>query len=502
MQRGENGVQRRSMPALERRILRCLSTAVLSVLLYPLFSFPFHESWYALPFLPITGVFFSFRERSGILRGILGMLACIPFILLDALTGRTFPIGFAIAVCLSSAGIAWMLGKVYGQQAGRARDLGRELAQVQSVSNLSGSLLTASAPHQLYTLTLQSLYSVTDCPCVLFTPQGETFRREASIPEGLMLYPADNLLHYCANRSRRCGRGTDYSNSSPLSVFPVKGEHSLLAVAAILTGTDRVLEEPVLSTVEHLLLRTGIAMERLTYLDREHAILMDKELEHMRSDFLRSISHDLRTPLTGIIGACSTLEQEGVTIGESDRRELVHGVHEEATWLLRIVENLLSVTRVGSSGPKLNRSEEPVEELLAEVLDKTRSRFPAVDLRISQPDRLVLVPVDPTLIVQVLMNLVDNAVKYAGSSPIELSAVEEEEEIRFILRDHGPGLSEEALANLFEPYGHHPGDYGHGMGLGLSICRSIITAHGGTIEGENAPDGGAVFTVTLPKETL
>lgn len=317
-----------------------------------------------------------------------------------------------------------------------------------------------------------------------------------------MLYPADNLLHYCANRSRRCGRGTDYSNSSPLSVFPVKGEHSLLAVAAILTGTDRVLEEPVLSTIEHLLLRTGIAMERLTYLDREHAILMDKELEHMRSDFLRSISHDLRTPLTGIIGACSTLEQEGVTIGESDRRELVHGVHEEATWLLRIVENLLSVTRVGSSGPKLNRSEEPVEELLAEVLDKTRSRFPAVDLRISQPDRLVLVPVDPTLIVQVLMNLVDNAVKYAGSSPIELSAVEEEEEIRFILRDHGPGLSEEALANLFEPYGHHPGDYGHGMGLGLSICRSIITAHGGTIEGENAPDGGAVFTVTLPKETL
>lgn len=112
---------------------------------------------------------------------------------------------------------------------------------------------------------------------------------------------------------------------------------------------------------------------------------MEKELERMRSDFLRSISHDLRTPLTGIIGACSALNQEDVALDDAARRDLIQSVGEEAAWLLRMVENLLSVTRVGSSGPKLNKSCEPIEEVLLETLEKRAAAFPMQRSQLCSP---------------------------------------------------------------------------------------------------------------------
>jgi two-component system sensor histidine kinase KdpD len=248
-------------------------------------------------------------------------------------------------------------------------------------------------------------------------------------------------------------------------------------------------------------MRSGIALERLDFMNREQKILMEKETERIRSDFLRSISHDFRTPLTGIIGACSTLEQQDVSLDESASRSLIRSVSEEAGWLLRMVENLLTVTRVGPSGHKLNKSLEPVEEVLFEALEMARSRFPSTEIRVSQPNDLLLVPMDPTLMVQVLNNLIENAVKYAESgSPIDLTVEEQQHTVTFTVRDYGRGLSETDLQNLFEPINHRTGDSRHGMGLGLSICKSIIRAHGGTIEGRNGEGRGAVFTITLPKE--
>jgi len=222
----------------------------------------------------------------------------------------------------------------------------------------------------------------------------------------------------------------------------------------------------------------------------------------MRSDFLRSISHDFRTPLTGIIGACSMLNgSNDIVLDIRSRQELVESINGEAEWLMRTVENLLSVTRVGSNGPKLNKSPEPIEEILSTVLDKAASRFPQAEFIVKQPDDFIMIPVDPVLIVQVLMNLIENAVKYSGnSSGIELSAADNDKYVVFSVRDHGHGMKQETLSTLFEPSACRSGDSTHGMGLGLSICKSIVAAHGGMIEGHNAESGGAVFMIHLPKE--
>ena len=275
----------------------------------------------------------------------------------------------------------------------------------------------------------------------------------------------------------------------------------VLAVVGVLIDVWRDVSAYQLQTVELLLVRVGVALKRLALMRREQKILMEKELERMRSDFLRSISHDLRTPLTGIIGACSALNQDDVALDDAARRDLIQSVGEEAAWLLRMVENLLSVTRVGSSGPKLNKSYEPIEEVLSETLEKARSRFPDAKITVVQPAEFLMIPMDPTLIVQVLMNLIENAVKYSGSAArIDLIAEDENAYVSFTVRDYGRGLSREALATLFEPSACRTGDSKHGMGLGLSICKSIVKAHGGEIHGCNGDPCGAVFTLTLPKE--
>lgn len=162
----------------------------------------------------------------------------------------------------------------------------------------------------------------------------------------------------------------------------------LLAVAGMLLNSDEpITTEYQMQMTELLLVRAGIVLDKITMLKREQQILMEKELEHMRSDFLRSISHDFRTPLTGIIGACSMLNgSNDIVLDIRSRQELVESINGEAEWLMRTVENLLSVTRVGSNGPKLNKSPEPIEEILSTVLDKAASRFPQAEFIVKQPD--------------------------------------------------------------------------------------------------------------------
>lgn len=382
------------------------------------------------------------------------------------------------------------------------RNASQEIAKrEQSITRLSEELLSASTLEELEERTLASIYSVTECPSAMFVkaPDGSV-RRAASWPEGLLLYPADDEVDFCFSNGKATGKGTSHYGEKPLLCFPVKSDGRVLRVVGILYDENHADVNAKIKTIESLLVRCGVALERFALMENEQKILMEKELEHMRSDFLRTISHDLRTPLTGIIGACSVLEQSDVELSDESRRELIGSVSGEAQWLLRMVENLLSVTRVGGGSPTLNMSDQAVEEVLAEVLEKTRSRFPAVELKITQPETFLMVPMDPTLIVQVLMNLIDNSVKYAGSDkPIEILVRDTERCALISVRDHGAGLSDKNLSNLFEASAQRSGDSGHGMGLGLSLCRSIIKAHGGEISGENCSDGGAMFTISLPK---
>jgi len=231
--------------------------------------------------------------------------------------------------------------------------------------------------------------------------------------------------------------------------------------------------------------------------------LSEIEMEKMRANLLRAISHDLRTPLTGIIGNSSLILESGDILSEKEKKELITNIYEDSGWLLNMVENLLTITRIRGDNLSITTKEEPVEEVIAEALQKVRKRYPGSEVNVKIPEELIMLPMDAILIEQVVINLAGNAIEHSESSkPIDLIVRDTPHAVIFTVRDYGVGIAPQNLDSLFEGEGYsgsHASDAYRGMGIGLSICKTIITAHHGTIIGRNHGDG-AEFIFTLPKE--
>lgn len=233
---------------------------------------------------------------------------------------------------------------------------------------------------------------------------------------------------------------------------------------------------------------------------------VETEKEKMRANLLRAVSHDLRTPLTSMIGSSDLYLEAKDTLKEEEKSELIQHIREDATWLLHMVENLLSVTRIREGNTKVNKVPEPLEEVVSEGVIRLKKRYPKAEIRTTIPDEFFMVPMDATLVEQVIINLLENALLHSGSTrPIEFAVTKEETEVVFQVIDHGRGIAEEKLPDIFDGISSERGrgsDSSKGMGIGLSICKSIITAHGGKIEAQNHADGAAfIFTLPLEGET-
>lgn len=232
---------------------------------------------------------------------------------------------------------------------------------------------------------------------------------------------------------------------------------------------------------------------------------IEKEKEKMRSNLLRAISHDLRTPLTGMIGASSTYLDAKDQLDEEAKDQLVMGIKEDANWLLNMVENLLSITRIQNNGSDtqthVKKVPEPLEEVVAEAIQRYQKRYPDSELKVKIPEDFLMVPMDPTLIEQVIMNLLENAWVHSGSNaPIELDIRQEDKKIVFYIRDHGNGIAPERMDQLFDGCaGALDHESRKGMGIGLSICKSIVMAHQGDVYARNYEDG-AEFSFSLPMD--
>lgn len=223
------------------------------------------------------------------------------------------------------------------------------------------------------------------------------------------------------------------------------------------------------------------------------------ETEQLRSSLLSSVSHDLRTPLAVITGAASTF-LESPSVNEATRRELVQTILDESERLNRLIRNLLDMTRLESGGVKVKKEWHPLEEVVGAVLNRSEPRLKNRDVRTHLPHDLPLVPFDAVLIDVVLTNLLENAVKY-GADPIEINAAFLPTELVVEVSDRGPGLPPGEEARVFEKFHRSAGDTERmGVGLGLSICRAIVAAHGGRMWAQNRLGGGASFRFALPIE--
>lgn len=249
------------------------------------------------------------------------------------------------------------------------------------------------------------------------------------------------------------------------------------------------------------MMAVGCAVSALTSLMQERQRLRaESEREKVRANLLRAVSHDLRTPLTGISGSLTAVLENRGELNEEQMRTLLTDAREEADWLCRMVENLLSVTRIGD-GPsgRIHKQEELPEEVIGAAVLAFRKRNPELPVQVSVPEEPVFVPMDPVLIQQVLGNLMENAVAHGGHvSAIELRAEMEPGQLRITVADDGCGIDKALLEHLFDGSRPLHDDTGRGMGIGLTVCRTIVEAHGGRISARNRPEGGAAFSFTLP----
>lgn len=224
--------------------------------------------------------------------------------------------------------------------------------------------------------------------------------------------------------------------------------------------------------------------------------------EERRSSLLSALSHDLRTPLAAITGAATTLRDESAAIDSAQRREMLDTICEEAERLERLVRNLLDMTRLESGALAVKRQWLPLEEIVGSALTRLESQLEGRPVRTDLPADLPLVSVDAVLLEQVFVNLLENAAKYTpAGSAVEIVARAGDGAVAIEVADRGPGITSGDESRLFEKFfrGRNPESTGSaGAGLGLAICRGVISAHGGTIAAANRPGGGAAFRMVLP----
>ena len=243
-----------------------------------------------------------------------------------------------------------------------------------------------------------------------------------------------------------------------------------------------------------------------TKIKQQEKIKAESEKERMRGNLLRAVSHDLRTPLTSIYGATSVIMDNYDSISKEKQLQLLGEIHEDSQWLIRMVENLLSVTRIDDSITKIRKTPVVLDELLDSVIVKFNKHYPNQKVQIDVPNEFISIPMDAILIQQVLMNIMENAITHAkGMTELHVSVKIEENKAVFEIKDNGCGIAEERLERLFTGYLDReesvPTDGSrNNMGIGLSVCSTIIKAHGGNIYAKNMPEGGALFGFSLEVE--
>lgn len=355
------------------------------------------------------------------------------------------------------------------------------------------------------------IYRLLERTALVYPIQGDTLGNPlvASDPGTDMtdyLLPQERQTAYWVwQHNQPAGAGTETFRDKKCMYFPIWSHNTVFAVAAAAMDQKPNIEQLYEKSLFIAMLNEcALVLEKEAVNESKKKISLQAQQEQLRANLLRAISHDLRTPLTSISGNAGILIDNGAALDEQKKMCLYIDIYEDSIWLIQLVENLLSVTRIENGSIDLHMEAELIEEIIQEALRYLERRSSEHPIHVEMSDDLLMAKMDSRLIIQVLINLVDNALKYTPTgAPISVSAKREGEWVVIQIADEGPGISDEHKSHIFEMFytiGNRSGDNRRSLGLGLSLCQSIINAHGGIIYiSDNIPHG-TIFTFTLPAE--
>ncbi|MBZ5607337.1 MAG: DUF4118 domain-containing protein [Acidobacteriia bacterium] len=378
-----------------------------------------------------------------------------------------------------------------------AEAVGR-VARTEVLYRLSRRLSGQSQVFEVARAAAECAEEVFQTGVVIFLPdEGKiTFRRRSS--DQLPIPRAEEAVaQWVFDHAEKAGSGTRMFGDSTAFYLPLKGTRERVGVMGLVSAADAFTGEQM-QLLEIFAHQTALAMERTRSQHAAEAARIEMQREEMRSSLLSAVSHDLRTPLASITGAASTLRSQGDRLEPETRNELLESISDEAERLSRLVSNLLDMTRL-ESGVELRRDLYPLEEIVGAALQRMERQLQRRQVTTDLPDSLPLVYADDVLLGQVVVNLLENAVKYTPEgTPIEVAAEAGTQAITLEIRDHGAGFAPGEEGRIFEKFYRGKSKGARGVGLGLAICRAVIEAHRGTIEAFNRSGGGAVFRIRLP----
>lgn len=310
-----------------------------------------------------------------------------------------------------------------------------------------------------------------------------------------------NVADWVLENNHQAGATTDTFPQAKFLYYAIRINDNIYGIIGIHIN-DNVLDSFESSILLSILGECAISLENKKIArEKEETEILAKN-EKMRANLLRTISHDLRTPLTSISGNADNLLSNGESFDEDTKQQIYKDIYNDSEWLINLVENLLSVTRLEDGNMKLNKSVELMDEIIAEALNHINKNGVEHKIQVCENEDIVLVDVDARLIVQVIINIVDNAIKYTPKcSEITISTQKHDKMLSVSIADNGNGIADDIKDKVFDMFytgANKIADSRRSLGLGLALCKTIITAHGGEISVTNNKPHGAVFTFTLP----
>jgi two-component system, OmpR family, sensor histidine kinase KdpD len=385
------------------------------------------------------------------------------------------------------------------EQANAARLRERRTA---ALYNLSKDLVHEQEVKTLSSIAEKHISEVFPSKVVILMPDDE--KGNLTIPitaeETFALDQSElGVAQWTFDHRQQAGMGTDTVPGAKALYLPLVTSSRTVGVLGILPGSSPGIFDPEqMHILESFANQTAIALERALLAEEAQNAILKAETETLRNTLLSSVSHDLRTPLAAITGASSTLLQPDITLDKHSKKELVKTIYEEAEHLNDIIRNVLDMTRLESGAIVVKKEWHSIEEIIGVVLNRFSEKLKEHPISIHLSVDFPLVPFDALLIEQVLMNLLDNAIKYTPKeTPLDLSATLKGDSLLVELADRGPGIPHGEEKRIFDKFVRGSTVRG-GIGLGLAICQAIISAHGGDIWVENRHEGGTVFRFTLP----
>lgn len=377
-------------------------------------------------------------------------------------------------------------------------------AETSALFHLTNRLTDAADIADIASITTETISGIINCraACLCFDESGQpeqSFIQQLNSDQQVRRKVDDTA----EVKHRIEGLRSGYSIGSEFYDWPIYGRESILGILRIPKEHAVSMGEPQKRLLRSMIESTALAMDRFRSARQQQESRQETIQERYRSNLLRAISHDLRTPLSGIMGTSEILMD--MTEPQDPRYDLAEGIHKDADWLHSLVENILSLTRLQDGRLTITKQLEAAEEVVGGAVEHILKRHSEYEITVDVPEEVLLVPMDAKLIEQVLINLLDNAIKQTPpSGEIKITVSQENNFAIFSVADSGCGIAASDLPNIFQLfYTTHSGkaDSQRSVGLGLPICEAIIKAHEGTIEGHNRADQmGAEFIFTLPKE--